>query len=99
MFLTRDSSIIIIFLISVSIVFLNVSQTFMAGQPGMSTIKINWRCNIFQPMKIYKRSLQGLLSSTPYSFAARSDLCSLAAHFTHHTWRVLIFNTQINVIP
>ena len=50
-------------------------------------------------MKIYKRSLQGLLSFTPYSFAARSDLCSLAAHFTRHTWRVLIFNTQINVIP
>lgn len=50
-------------------------------------------------MKIYKRSLQGLLSFTPYSFAARPDLCSLAAHFTRHTWRVLIFNTQINVIP
>ena len=35
---------------SVSIVFVNVRQTFMAGKPGMSSNKINWRCVIFQPM-------------------------------------------------
>ena len=45
-----EIAVIIIFLISISIVFLSVWQTFMAGQPGMSTIKVNWRCNIFQPM-------------------------------------------------
>ena len=31
-------------------VFLNVRQAFMAGQPGISSIQIIWRCIIFQPM-------------------------------------------------
>ena len=42
-----QKGIIIIFLISISI----VRQAFIAGQPGMSSIKINWRCiPVFQPI-------------------------------------------------
>ena len=68
----------------------------MVDQPGVSSIKINWWCVIFQQingislcvgeaeMKICKRSLQALLSSSFCSFAARSNvlsrLSSLAIH-------------------
>ena len=46
----RRKEVIITFPIFVRKAFLNVQQTFTAGQPGMSSIKITWRCDIFQPM-------------------------------------------------
>ena len=54
-------------------IFTNISK---GSQSGMSSIKINWRCVIFQPMvfrsRIYTKSLQALLSSVPRGFAAHS---------------------------
>ena len=74
-----------------SIVFLKVWQSFM---PGMSSIKINWWCIIFQTMvfrfgwakqkwkfiRDWKRLLQALLSSAPHGSLAGSRV----GRFAHH---------------
>ena len=86
---------VIIFPISGSIVFLNVWQTFMVGQPRISSIKINWRCVIFQAMVFpfvwakqkWKFIRDRCKLSFPPPLAALLLTHSLSACFACHTSR------------
>ena len=82
--LSPEKGVIITFPISVSIVFLNVQQTFTAGQPGMSSIKITRRDDIFQPTVlsfVWAKQKWKFLRDPPYAALPLARACrSLAIH-------------------
>ena len=85
-----EKGVIITLPISVRM-FLNVQQTFTAGQPGMSSIKITWRCDIFQPMVLSflwaKQKWKFLRDPSYAALPLARAYRSLAACFGRHTWR------------
>ena len=77
--------------ISVGMAFFNVQQTFTAGRPGMSSIKITWRSDIFHPMVLSFLSAKQkwkFLRDPPYAALPLARAYrSLAGRFARNTWR------------
>ena len=65
---------------------------FTSGQPGISSIKITWRCDIFQPIAfnfLGAKQKWKFLRDPPHAALSLARACrSLAARFARHTWRV-----------